>query len=407
MRKILFTLVGIVIACALVSCSVQYEMSGLKKLEFRHPANWQPVETQDDYTYDFVFNFVNQEAGFEVYLRTIYAPLKSPMKWLREERKAVKNKGYYAGKISRFSTKSFKWHLMETEDLVRQGKEDVSIIIRHYIAKEEKSPRMIQCYVVGQKNSFEKLPEAQVNKFLESIVFQPLKVKNEDITLYKNYLSSASVAVFLLRGQKLLEKGEYGRAIAVFSSLLKRPITDKLKAKLSISLSSCFLEKGMGPYIETKDERDFKRAILAAEKIIEAKKDHWQAYFNIGIAYLNIGEFSKAKKYFKKALNYCSKTDPEHALISFYYDEAKAPLRYKRSISKMFSKENRIAGFVYGEKDPMVIISDKLYRTGDMVSGYTILKITRDKVYMKLGLRLDEFILGDIIIGPQTLQESE
>ena len=401
MRKILLVCIGIVMAGVLVSCSVQYEMSGLKKLEFKHPANWKIVETKDDYTYDYVFNFESQEAAFEVYLRTIYAPLESPMQWLRRKRKTAAGKGYYASRISRFSTKSFKWHLMETEDIVRQGKEDFTISIRHYIAKEKKSPRMVQCYVVGQRNSIDKLPADAVNKFLESIALKPLKVKKKDISLYENYVSSAAVAVFLLRGQKLSEKAEFDRAIAVFNSLLKRPITDKLKAKLNVSLSSCFLEKGMKPYIETKDTRDFNLAIQAAEQAIKAQKQYWQAYFNIGIANLNMGEFTKAKKSFNQALKYCPDTVPEYKVIEFYYDEAKAPLRYKRSISKMFLKENRVTGFVYGEKDPLVIISNKLYRVGEVVSGYTILKITRDKAYMSLGLRLDEFVLGDLILQPQ------
>ena len=407
MRKILFLFTAIVMACVLVSCSAQYEMSGLKKLEFRHPADWQIIEAQDDYTYDHILSFQNKGAGFEVYLRTIYAPATSSMQWLRQGRKNNRKKGYQAGRISRFSTKAFKWHLMETEDMVRQDEENVSISIRHYIAKEEKSPRMIQCYVVGQKNSFEKLPEAQLNKFFDSIALEPLKVRDKDIGLYKNYLSSAAEAVFLRRGQKLLENGQYPRAITAFNSLLKRPITDKFQAKLHFLLSVCFLEKGITPYIDSKDSRDFQQAIQAAERAIKAQKECWQAYFNVGIAYLNTGEFLRAKKYLKQALNYCSETDPEYTVIRFYYDEAKAPLRYKRSIAKMFSKENRVSGFVYGEKDPLVIISDKLYRIADTVSGYKILKITRNKAYMRLGLRVDEFILGDLIIQPQTLQESE
>ncbi len=407
MRKILFLLTGIIMVSALASCSVQYKMSGLKKLEFKHPADWQIVETQDDYTYDYVFSFKSQEAWFEVYLRTVYAPLTSPMKWLRQERKAARKKGYQAGRVSRFSSKAFKWHLMETEDMVKQNGENVSISIRHYVAKEEKSPRMIQCYVVGQKNSFAKLPEAQLNKFFDSITLEPLKVPDKDTALYENYLSSAAEAVFLRRGQKLLETGHYSRAITVFNSLLKRPITDKFQAKLHFLLSVCFLEKGIAPYIDSKDGRGFKLAIQAAEQAIKAQKDYWQAYFNIGIAYLNSGEIAEAKKYLKQALSYCPKTEPEHAVIRFFYDEAKAPLRYKRSISKMFSKQNRITGFVYQEKDPMVIISGKLYHAGDTVSGYRILKITRDKAYLRYGLRVDEFISGDLIIQPQTLPESE
>ncbi|MFH1094246.1 MAG: tetratricopeptide repeat protein [Candidatus Omnitrophota bacterium] len=407
MRKILFLFMMISAACVLASCSVQYNMSGLKKLEFKHPADWKIVEKQDDYTYDYVFRFQNQGADFKIYLRTIYAPLRSPMQWLRQERINSRKKGYNASKISRFSTKAFKWHLMETEDMVSQAKENVPISIRYYIAKEEKSPRMIQCYIAGKKNSFDKLPAAQLNKFLDSISLEPQKVPEKDIALYDNYLSSAAEAVFLRRGEKLLETGKFLRAIAVFNSLLNRPITNKLQVKLHFLLSVCFLEKGIFPYIDSKDGRDFTLAILSAERAIKIQKKYWQAYFNIGIAYLNTGEFARAKTYLKQALNYCPKTDPEYALIVFYYDETKAPLRYKRSISKMFSQQTRITGFVYAEKDPVVIILDKSYRKGDKISGYTILKITRDKAYMRLGLRVDEFISGDLIIQPQTLSALE
>ena len=96
MRKLLFLFCSLALVCVLSSCSVQYEMSGLKKLEFGRPADWMTVDTQDDYTYDFVFNFAAEDNEFEVYLRTVYAPLDSPMKWLRKQRKAAEKKGYYA-----------------------------------------------------------------------------------------------------------------------------------------------------------------------------------------------------------------------------------------------------------------------------------------------------------------------
>ena len=71
----------------------------------------------------------------------------------------------------------------------------------------------------------------------------------------------------------------------------------------------------------------------------------------------------------------------------------------------MFSKENRITGFVYGEKEPMVIISDTLYRVGEEIAGYKIIKITRDTAYLKFGHRLDQFISGDLIISPLSLKQ--
>ena len=162
----------------------------------------------------------------------------------------------------------------------------------------------------------------------------------------------------------------------------------------------------MRPYIDSKDGRDFQQAIQAAERAIKAQKKYWQAYFNIGMTYLNLGEHAKAKKFLKQALSFCEKTDPKYATILFYYDESKAPLRYKRSISKMFSKENRITGFVYGERNPMVIISDKLYSIGDEIDGYRIIKITKDTAYLKFGHRLDGFISGDLIISPKPLKGS-
>ena len=326
------------------------------------------------------------------------------MKWLKEKRKEIKKKGYQAGLISHFSTKNFKWQMMETQDMVVQDKENIDIAIRYYIAKEEKSPRMIQCYIVGQKDNLDKLPEANINKFLNSIELKAVDVQEKDAELYRDYVSSAAEIVFLRRGQKFLDSKQYPKAISIFTSLLNGPITDKLKARLHYLLSLCFLEKGITPYVESQDARDFQQAIHSAERSIEVQKDYWQSYFNIGIAYLNTREYNKAKKYLKQALSFCPKTEPDYGTIRFYYDEAKATNRYKRSISKMFSKENRITGFVYGEADPMVVISEKLYRVNDMVSGYTILKIARDKAYLKIGLRVDEFISGDLIIQPQAVK---
>lgn len=405
MRKITFLLLGIALSLVCLSCSVQYQMTGLKKLEFKHPVDWNRIDTGDDYTYDHIFKLQNENENFELYLRTVYSPLINSNKWLRNQRKTSKNKGYKSGKIRSFSSSNFKWHFMETEDMLQKDGKNIPIKIRYYIAREEKSPRMIQCFVVAEGDNFKNLPENKINKFLDSFAFKSLKIADKDQEHHVNYFSSAAEAVFLRRGEKLKENQEYDRAINVFESLLKRPITDKLKVKLHYLISLCFFEKGVMPYIQTKDARNWQIAIREASKAKDKDKQYYQAYYNVGMIYLNMKDLSNAKKFLKQAISNCPKESKNYNEVSFYFDESKAPLRYKRSISKMFSKENRITGFVHSANDPMVIISDKLYKIGDIVSGHTILEVRRDKAFLRYDLRVDEFVSGDLIIEPAMMKK--
>ena len=44
---------------------------------------------------------------------------------------------------------------------------------------------------------------------------------------------------------------------------------------------------------------DYKKAIKCYKKAITIKPKHLEAYHNLGVSYFNLGEKSKAKKYFK------------------------------------------------------------------------------------------------------------
>jgi hypothetical protein len=68
-------------------------------------------------------------------------------------------------------------------------------------------------------------------------------------------------------------------------------------------------------------------------------------------------------------------------------------------LAKVFSPSNKIQGFVYEAQDPVVIISGKEYRAGDRIGDYTVLKITRDTVYLKRGHWIDTFVTGDMAMA--------
>ncbi|MFH1459424.1 MAG: tetratricopeptide repeat protein [Candidatus Omnitrophota bacterium] len=408
MKRILFIFVIIIFTGSLISCAVQYDITSLKKLTFKKPVHWERIESQDDYTYDYAFRFQNQGGLFEIYLRTLYVPRKSAMAWLRDKQKAKQKQRYETKKIMTFSTKMFNWHLLETEDSISYQGKKVSLKIRQYVAKEDKSPRLIECYVAGTKESFAKLQgDGGVNAFLDSINLEEVKrlsqEENSDDT--KNYFTSAEEMALVNRGEKYYNIGRYDQAIMVFQSLLEREPTKKLQADLYYFLSECYMEKGIPVYVSNKDVRDFRESIAYAKKALELERKHWGAHVNIGIAYMNIREYSQAKEPLRKALKYCDKNNPVYPRLRFYYEVLKNPLDYKSSALLTFTHQEKIEGIMYDQEDPFVMISGKPYRPGQTVNEYTILKINNDKIYLKFGHLVDEFFIGNII--PQPVKPSK
>lgn len=409
MKRILFIFVSIVFASSLTSCAMQYDMSVLKKLTFSKPVHWKKIETQDDYAYDYAFRFQDEGALLEIYLRTLYVPRESAMGWLKTKQKAKQKQGYKTKKIMTFSTKMFKWYLLDTEDVISYQGKKVPVEIRQYVAKENKSPRLIQCYIAGIKESFVKLQaEEGVNTFLNSIKLEEVKElsQEENGGDTKNYFTSAEEKALVRKGQKYYAAGRYDQAIRVFRSILERYPTKKLQADLYYFLSECYIERGIPVYVSNKDARDFLEAIAYAKKTLDLQKKHWRAYINIGIAYINIQEHNQARSPLQKALKYCNKNNPEYPRLRFYYEAAKNPLGYKSSALSIFAQQKKIGGIMYDQKDPFVVISGEPYRPGQTVGEHTILKIAHDKIYLKFGHLVDEFFVGNIIPQPVKLGKS-
>ena len=396
MKKIVSILIGILFVFGLTSCVRQYNITSPKKLSFNKPAHWKRIESIDDYAYDYVFRFQNQGKLFEVYLRTIYVPGKKAADWLI----AQQDQKYSKKDVVTFSSKNFKWYFLEDDDFILYKEKKVPVKIRNYVAKENKSPRLIQCYLAGTKESFADLKgDGGVGAFLDSIKLEEnnkLK-KNEDGEYYKNHFVSVEEISLVNKGEEYYKKSNYDQAIRLFESFRERELTKKLQADLCYYLSECYLERGIPVYVDNKDIRDFHQAINYAKKAVKFQKEYWPGYFNLGIAYMNIGEFEQAKNSLKKALKYCEKNNPGYFILKFHYEEAKNPLNYKSVSILPFARQKKIEGIMYEEKDPFVMIAGEYYRLGQTVNQYKIIKISDDKIYFKFGHRVDEFVIGNII----------
>ena len=208
MKRIVFIFVSIVFVSSLTSCAMQHDMTSLKKLTFNKPVDWEKIESQDDYTYDYAFRFQNEGASIKIYLRTLYVPRKSAMDWLMAKQKAKQKQGNKTKEIMKFSTKMFKWYLLETEDIISYQGKKVPIKIRQYVAQENKSPRLIQCYIAGTKESFAKFQvEEAVNSFLNSIKLEEVKgpSQEENGGDTKNYFTSAEEKALVEKGARILQ----------------------------------------------------------------------------------------------------------------------------------------------------------------------------------------------------------
>lgn len=81
-------------------------------------------------------------------------------------------------------------------------------------------------------------------------------------------------------------------------------------ALINYSLSANYLEKGIKPYTETKDDTFYKLSIESAKKCLEVIPDSWQSLANIGAVYLNMGQAKEAVFYYTQAQKYLDKNSP-------------------------------------------------------------------------------------------------
>ena len=119
--------------------------------------------------------------------------------------------------------------------------------------------------------------------------------------------SDKSAEDWLLMGNLLQDKNQNAEAIF----MLKRAIlTDKHFYKPYFNLANMYLEE--------------ERPLMAIDNykvVIGLKPDFAYGYYNMGCAYLRLGDYKKAKKYFEKAVE-LKNTEPEFQYnLAFCYKQ--------------------------------------------------------------------------------------
>ncbi len=111
---------------------------------------------------------------------------------------------------------------------------------------------------------------------------------------------------------------DFDKAIELCQSALKKTSDPILIARLNFSLSSHYLEKGIQPYLDNKDDRFYQLSIQHAKKSLEDLPDNWKALGNLGAVSMNMGNFEQAVFYFSEAKKHLNKDDPSYSDIEFH-----------------------------------------------------------------------------------------
>ena len=130
-------------------------------------------------------------------------------------------------------------------------------------------------------------------------------------------------------GATYYAKGKFDQAIELSEQALTQHPNDALKADILMNLSSDYLERGIHPYTQDKDDSDFQRAIAYAKQCVDLKPSYWQAWANLGAIAMNMNRLREADVYFTKAEQYADKQSP-------YYDQ----LTTKHALVKAAMEDN-------------------------------------------------------------------
>lgn len=151
---------------------------------------------------------------------------------------------------------------------------------------------------------------------VERIYEKPVNISNE---------FAASTA------EDILKKADYYHSISDFDKsielceLASKKTDDKnLIAKINLTLSSNYLEKGKEAYEINKDDSFYKLSIQFAKKSLEANPYDCLALFNIGLAYFGMQDWKQAIFYFSEVENFLDRSNPANAEIIAAIDTSRS-----------------------------------------------------------------------------------
>ncbi|MDD4909239.1 MAG: hypothetical protein PHR44_00970 [Candidatus Omnitrophica bacterium] len=153
---------------------------------------------------------------------------------------------------------------------------------------------------------------------IELEIINPEYMKSPDESDNVEIGEEATIEDILKKVNYYYANRDFDKAIELAEAAVKATDDPDIIAMLSFSLSSNYLEKGIEPYKQNKDDTFYKLSIEYAKKVLEQMSYNWQALGNIGSAYLNMGDYAQAASYFAQAEKYLDETDPNYASIQYH-----------------------------------------------------------------------------------------
>lgn len=120
---------------------------------------------------------------------------------------------------------------------------------------------------------------------------------------------------------------DFDKAIALCEAVLKNTDNKQLIALINYDLSANYLEKGIEPYLNNKDDTFYRLSIECAKKTLEVFPDYWQALANIGSVYLNMGDYKQAVHYYSEAKKYLDSNSPNYASLEQHINIAEEMIK--------------------------------------------------------------------------------
>lgn len=255
------------------------------------------------------FTSGNPSEALMVMIRVIDVPDQSALQWANDEADHLKSEGMKI-LVPPVETDIGQrtWVKLETRVLV-QGPGGLLGTSRseQYFTKEGKTS-LVEVNVMGREANFNDTNRKQIIDLLSSLDTgaQP---------------EGASLAEELARrGLDYFDRGEFDNAIAELEAALKESPTDRLKAAIFATLSSAYLQKGVKPFAESKDDTFYKESLANARKALEISPTNWIALANIGTVYMNMGDLEKADYYHGEARRYIDEKDPNYQRLAAQHE---------------------------------------------------------------------------------------
>ncbi|UCC94772.1 MAG: hypothetical protein JSW40_08165 [Candidatus Omnitrophota bacterium] len=159
-------------------------------------------------------------------------------------------------------------------------------------------------------------------KDIEKIQQEKSSLDSGEDPLAAKKLSQQGYEAFLAR--------EFNKAIDFFQRALPHAEDTSRKAYILFMLSSCYLEMGIMPYIQKKDDSYYKKSIEYAKECLRFQPNASLALANIGVAYMNMNELKKADYYFTEAEKYIDVNSPAYRQIILNHGAVKGMLKLRK-----------------------------------------------------------------------------